>query len=104
MSTQFNCQKTFLFKAIQLSQTVLIQTNQFSISIVFVYIQLNVKTVLFQTIQFRMSTQFNCQKTFLFKAIQFSQTVLIQTIQFSMSILFVYIQLNVKTSISNNSV
>ena len=32
--------------------------------------------VLFQTIQFSMSTQFNCQKTFLFQAIQFSQIVL----------------------------
>ena len=30
-----------------------------------------------------LSTQFNCQKTFLFQAIQFSQTVLIETIQFS---------------------
>ena len=34
--------------------------------------------------------------TFLFQAIQFSQTVLIQTIQFSISIVFVYTQLNVK--------
>ena len=32
---------------------------QFSISIVFVYKQLNVKTVLFQTVQFSMSTQFS---------------------------------------------
>ena len=32
VSTQFNCQKTFRFQAIQLSQTVLIQTIQFSIS------------------------------------------------------------------------
>ena len=51
--------KTFLFQAIQLSQTVLIETIQFSISIVFVYTQLTVKTFLFQTIQFRISTQFN---------------------------------------------
>ena len=36
-------------------------------------------------------------KTFLFQAIQFSQTVLIQTIQFSLSIVFVHTQLNVKT-------
>ena len=42
-----------------------VQTIQFSINIVFVYkqfnvkkIQLNVKTVLFQTIQFSISTQF----------------------------------------------
>ena len=44
-----------------------------------------------------MSIQFNSKKTFLFKAIQFIQTVLIQTIQFSVSIDFVYTQLNVKT-------
>ena len=44
-----------------------------------------------------MSTQFNCQKTFLFQAIQFIQTVLIQLIKPSMSIDFVYTQLNVKT-------
>ena len=53
--------------------------------------------VLFQTIQFSMSTQFNCKKTFLFQGIQFSQTVLIQPIRFSISIDFVYTQLNVKT-------
>ena len=35
--------------------------------------------VLIQTIQFSMSTQFNCQK-YLFQAIQFIQTVLIQLI------------------------
>ena len=35
-----------------------------------------------------MNTQFRCQKTFLFKAIQFSQTVLFQTIQFSISTQF----------------
>ena len=39
--------------------------------------------VQFQTIQFSMSAQFNCQKTFLFQAIQLIQTVLIQLIQFS---------------------
>ena len=42
------------------------------------------KTVLFHTIQFSLSTQFKCKytvkfsKTFLFQAIQLSQTVLIQ--------------------------
>ena len=41
-------------------------------------------SVLFQTIQFSISTQFN--KTFLFQTIQFSQTVLIQKIYFSVSI------------------
>ena len=77
--------KTFLFQTIQLNQTVVIQPIQFRISIVFVYAQLNVKTVLFQTIQFNVctvsmsktvlfqttefsiSTQFNCQKHFYFK-------------------------------------
>ncbi len=49
------------------------------------------KYVLFKTIQLSISTQFNCKyslivkKTFLFQAIQFSQTVLIKTIQFSTS-------------------
>ena len=53
------------------------------------------KIVLFQTIQFRTSTQFKCNnsiivKTFLFQAIQFTQAVLIQLIQFSMCTDFVY--------------
>ena len=51
--------KKFLFQAIQLSQTVQIQTIRFSISIVFVCTQLNVKTVLFQVIQFGISLQFS---------------------------------------------
>ena len=53
-----------------LNMTVLFQTIQFNISIVFfffVYTQLIVKTVLFQTIQFSISTQFECQKQFHFK-------------------------------------
>ena len=44
-----------------------------------------------------MSTQFNCQKMFLFQAIQFIQTVLIQLIQFSISTDVVYTQLKEKT-------
>ena len=44
--------KTFLFQAIQFSQTVLIQPLQFGLRIDFAYTQLNVKTVPFQTIQF----------------------------------------------------
>ena len=68
--------KTFLFQAIQFSQTDLIKTIQFSISIVFVYTQLNVKTVLFQTIQFSIST------------VSMSKTVLFLTIQFSISTQF----------------
>ena len=47
MSTQFTCQKKFLFQAIQLIQTVLIQLIQFSISTDFVYTQLNVKTLIY---------------------------------------------------------
>ena len=39
--------KKFLFQAIQFSQAVLIQLIQFSISTDFVYLQLNVKTVLY---------------------------------------------------------
>ena len=38
---------------------VLIQTIQFSMSMVFVYTKLNIKTVPLQTIQFSISTQFN---------------------------------------------
>ncbi len=52
-------------------QTVLIQPIQFSISIDFVYIQSNVKTVLYQTIQFRVCT------------VSMSKTVSFQTIHFS---------------------
>ena len=47
-----------LSQAIQFSQTVTIQNIQLCISVAFVHTQLNVKTVLFQTIQF--STQFEC--------------------------------------------
>ena len=44
--------KIFLFQAVQLSQTVLIQIIQFSVS------SFNIKTVLFQTIWFSISMQF----------------------------------------------
>ena len=66
--------KTFLFQAIHLSQIIQIQTILFSISIDFVYTQLNVKTVLYYTIQFSVST------------------VTFQTIQFSISLQFNSIQ------------
>ena len=46
MQVQLNCEKTFLFQAIQFSQTILIQVIQFGISADFVYTQLNVKKVL----------------------------------------------------------
>ena len=39
------------------------------------------KIVIFQTVQFSLSTHFNCSKKFLFQAIQFCQTVLIHLIQ-----------------------
>ena len=39
--------KTFLFQAIQFSQTILIQLILFSISTDFLYTQLNAKTVLY---------------------------------------------------------
>ena len=64
MSTQFNCPKSFLFQAIQFSQTILFQI-QFTLNTQFRY-----KTVLFQAVQFSISKQFNSQKYFYFK--QFS--------------------------------
>ena len=39
-----------------------ISNNSGGTSTVFVYTQLNIKTVLFQTIQFSISTQFKCKK------------------------------------------
>ena len=84
--------KTFLFQAIQLSQTVPIKPIQFSISIDFVYTDkcenssisnnpikrkysFNVKTVLFQAIQFSINMQFQ-YKIVLFQANQFSISML----------------------------
>ena len=63
--------KTFLFLAIQFSQTVPIQRIHFSMSIVFVHAQLNVKTVLFQTIQYSVITV-AMTKTVRFHTINFS--------------------------------
>ncbi len=68
--------KTFLFQTIQFIQTVLIQLIQFSISTDFVYKQVNVKTVLYITIQFRVST------------VSMPKTVPFQTIRFSISMQF----------------
>ena len=65
--------KTFLFQVIKFIQTVLIQL---SMSTDFVYTQLNVKTVLYITIQFSVST------------VSISKTVLFRTIQFSISMQF----------------
>ena len=63
-------------------------------SIDFLHTLLNVKTILFQTIQFSISTV-SMLKTVLFQAIQFYLTILIQTIQSRISIDFVSTQLNV---------
>ena len=65
------------------------------------------KTVQFQIIQFSISMQFKCKyslivKTFLFRAIQFSQAVLIELIQFSISTDFVLVLCF--SSMLNNSV
>ena len=54
------------------------------------------KSVLFQTIHFSMSTQFNFQKHFDLQAIQFSQKVLIEKNPFGIIRGFVYTQINVK--------
>ena len=67
---------------------VLIQTIQFCISIVFVNTHLDVKTVLFQTIPFNLST------------VSMSKTVPFQTIQFYISTQLKY----QNSSISSNSV
>ena len=76
MSTLLKMIKTFLFQVIQFYQTVLIQPTQLSISIDFVYTQLNVKTVLNYTIQFSVST------------VSLSKMVPFQTIQFNISTQF----------------
>ena len=64
---------TFLFETIQFIQTVLIPAIPFNISIDFIYTQLNIKTVLYKTIQFNVST------------VSMSKTVPFQTIQSSIS-------------------
>ena len=51
---QFNCQKHFYFKLFSLFKQF--YPIQFSISIDLVYTQLNVKTVLYKTIQFSVSS------------------------------------------------
>ena len=50
---------------IQFSQTVQIQPIQFSISIVPVHTQLNLKTELFQKIQKSIGTQFRYQNSYI---------------------------------------
>ena len=63
MSTQFNCQKHFYFKLFSLVKQLYI-TIQFSVSIVSMS-----KTVLFQIIQFSISTQFKCKYSLIVKNI-----------------------------------
>ena len=93
MSIQFDCQKHFYFKLFkQLYITIQLSVSTVAMS----------NTVQFQTIPFSISTQFKCKyslivKTFIFRAIQFSQAILIQLIQFSTNRDFVYTQLHVKT-------
>ena len=78
-------------------KTVLYQTIQFSESRVSMS-----KTVPFQTIQLSNNTQFEYKytvllsKTFLFQAIQFSQTVLVQRIQFSISMQLVLVNTEIR--------
>ena len=60
MSTQFNCQKIFLFQTIQ----AVIYNNS-----VYCKYSFNVKTVLFQIIQFSISTQFKCKDSLIEKNI-----------------------------------
>ena len=63
MSTQFNCQKHFYFKLFRLFKQLYI-TIQFSVSTVSMS-----KTVQFQTIQFRISTQFKYKCSLIVKNI-----------------------------------
>ena len=93
MSTQFSCQKHFYFKLFkQLYITIQFSVSTGSMS----------KIVQVKIIQFSISMHFKCKyslivKTFLFRAIQFSQAILLQLIQFSKSTDFVYTQLHVRT-------
>ena len=64
-------------------QSYFSQTSQLSITIVFVYTQLNVKTILFQTIQFSVSTA-SMSKTVPFQ----TRIVLFRAVQFSTSTQF----------------
>ena len=89
----------------QLNTTLYTETFRFNISIVFCLLTVNVKTVLFQTIQFSVSTQFQSQNQFYFNhicltyqnssisnnsvkykyTVSMSKTILFQAIQFSTS-------------------
>ena len=69
MSKQFERQNQLYFKLfiivnkVKWFQALLCITNNSIKHQSFVYTQLNVKTVLFQTIQFSISTQFKCQNS-----------------------------------------
>ena len=63
MTAQFNCQKHFYFKLFkQFYITIQFSVNRVSMS----------KIVLFQTIQFSISTQFKCKYSFIVKNISIS--------------------------------
>ena len=77
MSTQINCQKPFYFKLFSLFKQLYI-TIQFSVNTVSMS-----KTVLFQIIQFSISTQFKCKYGLIVKKIYFKLFSLIK--QFSLA-------------------
>ena len=62
MCTQFNCQKYFYFKLFSLVKKFYFK--QFSSDLIYSF---DVKTVLFQAVQFSISKQFNGQKYLYFK-------------------------------------
>ena len=68
INTQFKCQKQFYFKLFSLvnkvkcSQALLCITNNRIKHQSFIYTQLNVKIILFQIIQFSISTQFSSSR------------------------------------------
>ena len=78
MSTQFNCQKHFFLKLFCLVKQ-LIQQIQFRISMDFVYTQLNINIVLFQTIPFNVSTvlEFEGQSKLVMSRIDLSESYLV---------------------------
>ena len=80
---------TFLLQAISFSQTALIQTIQFSISIISVFTELNVKTVLFQTIQFSVGNVPCFKQFYLYKPKNHAKTVPFQAVQFCISAQFI---------------
>ena len=82
---EYHCQKTFLFQVIQLVKQFLSQTIQFSISIDFC-LHTDVRTVLFQTIEFSVSTvSMSKNHSISNNSVYHTKTIPFQTIQFSVS-------------------